>query len=772
MLTEPRTAPARAVRGDENDRPHAGRSGRWWLRGAQPLVTVVVSAGLFLLGFGGGTWRISVPLGGGDFLPAYATAKLWSEGSPFGNTSLGFPFGLEQRYYPTADVLQNLAAGLVGWVSGNPFLGINTVYAASFPLTALAMLWVFRTAGLRSWWTVVGSLALTFVPYHWYRLEHVYLATMYSAVLGVGLAVLIGNGTVERRLRQPAGRGRFLVAGLLLAVAIGASGIYYACFALLLGAAACVYRFAQGARWRDLLFAGSPAVSVAVVLALCLVPSVLYVRANPPLDAVADRLPMESVLYAGALALALIPAPISRLPLVNRFGDGAVGETAGYPLSEAQGLGNYGSVATVAAVAVLLIGAVLLTRRASHARAAGAAEGRAGDEEPRVGLGFIALLLATSLLFFVPWGMNYLLALYLSADIRAWNRLLPVVFTVVFLGAGLVLHRWAPRMRPLVAAAVAALAMVVLIADSVLPYRSFFAEASERGAGYSGAGYEYAADLNAAVPGDCGVVELPYIAYPEVPPKVEMGNYEPLWPAVTNPTKSWSGAAMKGTLAAAWQASLGDDIDAGDVPNLVAGGFCAVHVDRRGYTDEDAAVLTDQLTRLLGAPVATGLDGEWSAYALPDPLSDAPEAEDLLTAPGGVGTFYAPPAITPGPGAPPAPSWTPFDTAWWLPEGEAALDVSSLDDGPAFDSIVGQLHGGPCGERDVVVSVLADGEEVGDPVSVRLAAQQETDFTVQLTEPVRDAQLRVRTSDGAECAAPAGEASGGAVALVDVQALN
>ena len=92
-------------------------------------------------------------------------------------------------------------------LTGNPFIGINAVYALSFPATALAALWVFRLAGLRGPWTVVGSLALTFVPFHWYRLEHLYLATMYSAVLGVGLAMLVGNGTVERRLRS-AGRGR------------------------------------------------------------------------------------------------------------------------------------------------------------------------------------------------------------------------------------------------------------------------------------------------------------------------------------------------------------------------------------------------------------------------------------------------------------------------------------------------------------------------------------------------------------------------------------
>ena len=113
------------------------------------VATAALGATIFVIGLGGDLRRLGGPLGSGDLLQAYATAKPWSDGTPFGNNSLGYPFGMEQRYFPTADVLQNALAGLISAISQNPFVGLNVVYALSFPLAALAALWVFRLVGVR-----------------------------------------------------------------------------------------------------------------------------------------------------------------------------------------------------------------------------------------------------------------------------------------------------------------------------------------------------------------------------------------------------------------------------------------------------------------------------------------------------------------------------------------------------------------------------------------------------------------------------------------------
>lgn len=766
MLTqlEAETSGATAARDPDRGRSDGPRPLRWsgWSEG---LVAAVVSGVFFVVGFGGGWSRLSLPLGGGDRLPAYATASLWSEGSPFGSSSLGFPFGMDLRYYPTGDVLQNAVAGLAGSLWGNPFLGMNLVFALSFPITALAVVWVFRIAELTGPFAVLAAVALTVVPYHWYRIEHVYLGTMYSAVLGVGLALLVGNGTVQRRLRSP-DRLRFLLLVAAMAVAIGLSGIYYACFTILLCGVALLYRAARGARWRDLLLGALPAIAVVVVLGTALAPASLHVLQHPGIDPVADRHVVESVLYSGALIFTLLPAPISRIPgfgplndmIADAFGQAELAPTSGVLL-----YANFGSVATVIATAVLAIGGFVLVRRASRRRAEGDPERLPAAGAATTSLGLVGLLLTTVVLFFVPWGLNYLFAYLVTPQLRGWDRLVPVLFTLVFVGAGLVVRRLGLGLSRPVAAGVLGLSFLLLVCDSVLPHRAVFTAAAANGSTFGEAGYAYAKALNSAVPGRCGVLELPYVAYPEEPPKVGLGNYEHFWPALTNPGKLWSFGAMKGTLSSAWQKAVSDDIEATDIPSLEAGGFCAVHVDTRGYSPEDATEVTDGLEELLGEPVAEGLGGTWLAYVLPAPGDGNVGGGALADASGELGTFYAPPKVVPGDGAPATPAVDSPQAEWWLPEGRAEFEVRSLDGGADFSSVTGELRSASCAGHDVELTLQVDG---GDTVTrtMRLEADGASPFDLEFPA-TRHARLTVATT-AALCPAANGIVEG-AIALID-----
>jgi hypothetical protein len=568
-------------------------------------LTAVVTTVLTLLVFGPIWSQLSSPLGTGDLYATYVNADVFGGFGYSTTTQFGFPRGMNLNYTPNLDLTENAFAHLVDLMTGSPFTGINILLFVSFPLVAVLAYLMLRLVGGRGPLAIALATAFSLIPFHFGRgLGHTYLATLYSSVTALTLALVIGLGLVSRIAYHP-DRLRRVVGWLALAalvVVTAWSGLYYAAFALILGAAAIVWRFAQRDRWRDLGLAALPVVGVGVLAVAGFLPGLLTTMANPPTQQLAERTPYESVTFAGNLAMALIPAPISQLPGMWRYNEAIYGAINAAPQLENNALTNFGTWITSACVLVFVVGMAVLARRGRLSRSA---------------VPLLAYLTAVALLFFVPWGLNYLVAGVLTPQVRAWNRLVPILLLLFVAGAAAVLSR--TRLGRLsVVSTLAAVAIVAVVAvEQVLPFRAAYAEGAANGTEAVAAARAYAAELNAAIPADCGVLQLPYVVYPEQGSIEELGDYEHFLQGLVNPDKDFSYGAVTGTTAAEPLMDLGNRFSPAVVDQLVAEGFCAVHVDRRGFTDTAWTWVNAGLRESFGAPVATGDDGTWLAYALP-----------------------------------------------------------------------------------------------------------------------------------------------------------
>jgi len=736
----------------------------------ESVVTTALAATVFVIGFGGDLRRLAGPLGSGDLLQAYSRAKLWSDGTPFGNSTLGYPFGVELRYFPTADILQDSLAGVISAVSQNPFVGLNAVYALSFPLTALAALWVFRIVGVHGPIAIFTSLAFTAIPFHWLRLEHLYLATMYSAALGVGLALLTGTGCIERQL---VGRRRRPTIVMLCAVSlvVATSGIYYACFTILLCSAALIYRLAHRPSWRGALLSAIPLMSVPVFLGAALTPAFIFVRAHPPLQEVAHRLVIESVYYSGNLALALTPAPFTQIPglkslnpiIKHAYTVASTSGTSGVHLYS-----NFGSLFTVLALAFAGFGLFRSVRRRSDQSTSPVQTPDVMNPDTNVSFGLVGMLLLTTVLFMVPWGLNVVFAAVVTPQLRAWDRLLPVLFLLFFTGA---LVTWRSMSQPQKGAKAALIATgfaALLLFDSVIPYQTEFAPIVANGQKNLESGDRYAEALNAAIPGKCAMLELPYQPSPEEPYLHALPSYDPFWPALTNPGKAWTFGAMKGTRASEWQRVLGSEINASAVSDLVTGGFCGIHVDRRGLTTGEDIQVTKRLTTLLGPPVATSHGGDWVAYALPAAgPHQVLDVLDVSKLPPQIATFFYPPAIAPRAGDTTVGAEGDTFGPWWRATAKRSeFPIHSLDPAVAFGTVTGVLQGGACSPREATLEFRTKGESA--TTSFHLEPGEKHNFTLTIAAKATSAELVV-TSPGAPCTNPADQKVY-SVALLDTKA--
>jgi phosphoglycerol transferase len=538
----------------------------------------------------------------GDMLSTYNNAN-HSWGFFYSSTTrVGFPGGMNLNLFPGVDITQNSFAAAVTLLSGSPFLGINLLLILSFPLTAALASLALRLVGLRGLWAIALAVSYSMIPYHFGRaLGHAYLSTMYAAVTGVILAILIGTGRWSA-----VRRGSFGVwAGLGALVLVTAwSGIYYAAFGMIITVAAVLWRFIVGAPLREIGWNLIPVAGLAGFTLIGLAPAAIA-RLHENVSGLGERPPYESVILAGSLALALLPAPLSVLPRMGYVNEALSSLTRDAPFSEAIQVPNYGTWITTGC---LLTCAVWCVARV-----------RGGSRVPR-DLTFLAYLLVVTLLFFIPWGLNSLIAEFITAQIRAWNRLLPVVLLLFVLMGGLVLARMSRLQRRPWAIAVPSALLLVVLVEQVLPFRSLFAENAARYGQETDYAFAYADDVNRAIPSACGIVQLPAMVYPEngaVPPR--LNDYEHFWQSLTNPGKQWTYGAVRGSESGERARHLSLIAEEGETEGLLPDGVCGVHVDLRGYTPQRARELVGDLTDRFGAPVVSGHRGEWRLFSVAGP---------------------------------------------------------------------------------------------------------------------------------------------------------
>lgn len=575
-----------------------------WRTAIEAAVAAVIAGALSMLVFWPARGAWDAPLGGGDLLATYVNTDTWA-GLGFATTThYGFPAGMDLNYTPSLDITENGVARLIGLVTGSPFAGINLVLLLSFPLVAALAYLAMRIASRGGPLAIALAVAVTMIPYHFGRgLGHTYLATMYGGVTAVILALAIGLGVLPSALADGTRRRR--VAGWTLlvgAVVVAAwSGLYYAAFGIILTLAAVLWRIVRRDAWRRVGAYALVPVGLILLAVVGLLPGLLAVLQSPPATPLVSRPAYESVTLAGSLAMAITPAPISQLPGMWRYNGAVLEAVAPAPPLEGTALTNFGTWVTSAALLVFLVGWIVRARRTELAGTA---------------VTFVAYLTAVVIAFFVPWGLNIILANVVTAQVRAWNRLLPLLLLLFAVGAMAVLvrTRWdRVGVRSIIGAV---LVLVVVTVEQVLPFRPAYQQGADQGVAALTAARAYADALETAVPGRCGVLMLPFVPYPEQGPVEDLADYSHFLQPLVNRGKDFSYGAVRGTGADTLAAGIQGAPTRAQADALRDAGFCAIHVDRRGIPDTTWAFLQADLTSRFGPPVATGADGTWLAYRL------------------------------------------------------------------------------------------------------------------------------------------------------------
>lgn len=190
-----------------------------------------VAASVVMSGFPEGLLpNVSYPfIWGGDSWLGLDYIQRISDGSVYENVRQGWPFGSKTYDYPIPDMGSVFFIKLLSFVFSSPVAIYNIYFLSGFALCFIAAYGVLRCLGLNKAFSLCGSLLYAFLPFHFFRIGHLYYTFYFVAPLYFYYGYMLFKGSIADIFK-----GWKNIVGNVAAIAFLASfGVYYSAFGML-----------------------------------------------------------------------------------------------------------------------------------------------------------------------------------------------------------------------------------------------------------------------------------------------------------------------------------------------------------------------------------------------------------------------------------------------------------------------------------------------------------------------------------------------------------
>jgi len=540
--------------------------------------------------------RVPFRYGGDALLPALETKAVVDNGWCLNIPQVGAPSVLRMYDFPPQfDSLHLIAIKLMSAFTHDWALLFNLYFLLGFPLIALSALAVFRHFGVSRAAAIAASVLYAFLPSRLIKGQaHLFLDTFIEVPIAILLMLwvcgdsppLVRDRSAENR---PAGlelRSRRSKVALLLAVIVGATGLYYAffsaCLLVLGGTWAAILRRSP----RNFLAGLSLAAIVALTVGVQDIPTFIYRSKNGVNAEVANRLPGEAEVYGLRIAQLVLPINGHRIPYLRNLESRYRGSAPMPGEFLSTSLGAVASVGFLVLLAVPFLGS-----------------GRQKDTglwRSLASLNLSAVLLGT------VGGFGSLFALLISPQIRTYCRLNVFIAFMALFAVVLLLDRLR-RSRPILVAVIAGFVLVFGLLDQTTPAHAEAYNADR--ARYASDG-ELVAQIEQAVPAGAMIFELPFGAFPE-----SIDDYVLVRPYLHSHSLRWSYPTMRGREGETWARNTAALAPTELLTALRGADFAGILINRDLYPDRGTAIEAAVRT-ILGRDPQVSRDGNLAFFRL------------------------------------------------------------------------------------------------------------------------------------------------------------
>jgi hypothetical protein len=542
------------------------------------------------------------------------------------NPDLGAPFDQQLFDFPVSmDNLNLVVLKGLGAVTGDVGLTVNVFFLLTFVAVAVSMLLVLRALGASRGVAAVIALLYTYLPYHFARgVPHLFLSAYWVVPIAGYLVLRVASTRPPFTTERDDGMGwrarlgsRSGVLWLLACVAIASSGAYYAAFTVLFLVVLAVTDFIARRRTRVLASGAIAVGAIAVVAAINLAPSLVYMAVHGQDTAVVRRHPSETEFEGLKISQLVLPVEQHR---VTALADLQAKSTRYTPTRSERGqqLGIIGA-AGFAGLLVFLLVAIRRNRRGPPPAAEEAPADALDDEvvpSPPDAMLSMGVLTVVGILMATISGFSILVFGFGVRELRSWNRISVFLaffaFTAVAYGLDWLRRRLPNRFWTRAGFAIGlALLLVFGILDQVSP--AVVPDYTATKARWQSDG-TFVARVQRALPDGAEVFELPYRYFPEAPLIGNLGPYDLVRPYLHSNSLRWGWGGMLGR-EADWQASTARLPATTMLDRIAAVGFDGLVYDL-GSTYRAGEPSPDTVSSALGQQPIVSRDGELGFWDL------------------------------------------------------------------------------------------------------------------------------------------------------------
>lgn len=497
------------------------------------------------------------------------------------NEFLGMPYGLNLHDYPWANNFNFLLLKLISlFVLDHAMIG-NIYYLLGFLLTTITSLFVFRRFNISYSVSIVGSLFFTFLPYHFMRGEaHLFLVYyMIPLIIYVILRVHLGEPLLFRYGKDNNKLKLDLVSFksiscIAICLVVASTGVYYAFFSCFLLFIAGMSASLRHRNVYHLIVSGILIALISIGVFFNISPTIIYKYRHGDNKEAFQRYPGESEIYGMKIAQLLLPVSGHRISLLANLKDEY---NADAPLVNENDVSTLGTIGNFGFL--ILIGWLFYRKPES---------GNAEKCDSRTKLlSRLSILNLSAVLLATIGGFGTLFALIFSPNIRAYNRISVFIAFFSLFALAILLDRFSKRFVKSITSKFifyGFLSLILLLGILDQTTRFFVPD-------YTSLKEEYISDsdfvskIEASVPHNAMIFQLPYMPYPEFGKMEMMVDYELLKGYLHSKKLRWSYGAMKGRKGDFWLREVAVMPPDRMVETLSLAGFSGIYLDRYGYAD-------------------------------------------------------------------------------------------------------------------------------------------------------------------------------------------